>query len=242
MGASLDRKLFALFSVLGACLVMSMIPGLGVAAQLPQSGSVVLGNVSGPYQDGYGEAHPRKIFGGGDPTGLVQGVHWKHWGSGRATGWGTGLFVWPGRTVAEGVRARARVVAFRLGSCEGHAAYNALEWFFPAYHQRFHPSLGGQICTEHHHHQFPFHSRHCGGVQITRLTRATELTSENMTCRSARRLIRTSQTQRFAVAGGRFRHHGFYCGSMGWGEIGPPSIFECALDDRSVVFDVNVPA
>jgi hypothetical protein len=134
-------------------------------------------------------------------------------------------------------------VALHLGDCEGRTAYNAVEWFFPSYRQGFHRAVAGEICTEHRrHHLVGYHPRHCSAASITRLTRAVSVTTENMTCRSARRLIRTSPAQRYAVAGGRFRHDGFYCGSMGWGEIGPPSIFECALDRRSVVFEIYAPA
>jgi hypothetical protein len=236
MGWSVHRRLFAL---LCACVALAaLLPAAGVAAHAPRE-RVVLGNSWGPNQSGYGEAHPRRIFNGGDPTGLVMHVHWKHWGSRRATGWGTGLFVWPGLSVAEGIRARARVVAFHLGTCEGHPSYNAVEWFFPAYHQRFHRSLGGQICSEHQHGLLAgYHPRHCGGVNLVRGTRAISITAENMTCSAARRLLRDSPSQRYAIPGGRFRYRGFYCGSMGWDESGFPSIFQCALDQRSVTYEV----
>jgi hypothetical protein len=233
----------ALLAMLCACVIVAATAATpAAAARAPRQGPVLLGNVWASNQSGYGEAAPETIFNGGDPTGLVRGIHWKHWGAGRAWGWGTSIFVWPGLSVAEGLRARARVVAFHLGTCEGSAAYNAVEWFFPAYHQHFHPGVYGDICTEHHAHHLRYHPTHCGGVQITKLTRAVDITTENMSCRAAGRLLRTSPTQRYAVAGGRFRHRGFYCGSMGWGEIGPPSIFECALDRHSVVFEVYAPA
>jgi hypothetical protein len=240
MGVSVHRKLLALLVVLIAA--SAIVPAVGAGADHGHRQRVVLGNSFGPNQDGYGEPHPRRIYGGGDPTGLVIHIHWKHWGSKRATGWGRGFFVWPGLAVAEGVPARARVVAFHLGTCEGHASYNALEWFFPRYHQHFHRGIAGSICFHNGHVRDNYHPRHCGGLNVTRLTRATSITTLHMSCRAARRLIRTSQSSRYAVGGGRFRHHGFYCGSMGWGEIGPPSIFECALDQHSVVFEIYVHA
>jgi hypothetical protein len=234
--------LLAFLGMLGVCAATSPAASRPSAkAHGSLGGPVLLGSVWGSNQSGYGEAHPKTIFNGGDPTGLVRGIKWKHWGARRAWGWGSSIFVWPGLSVAEGLRARARVVAFHLGTCEGRAAYNAVVWFFPAYHQHFHPDVYGDICSAHHPHGFRYHPTHCGGVQITRQTRAVEITTEHMNCRSARRLLRTSPSQRYAVTGGRFRHRGFYCGSMGWGEIGPPSIFECALDLRSVVFEVYSP-
>jgi hypothetical protein len=238
MGVSVHRRFLALLVV--AIAAFALVPATGVGAHHAHRQRVVLGNSAGPSQSGYGEAHPRKISNGGDPSGLLLDVHWKHWGSKRATGWGRGLFIWPGLAVAEGIRARARVVAFHLGTCEGHAAYNAVEWFFPAYGQHFHADLGGQICTEHEHQDYSYHPLHCQAVNLVHGTKAISITAENMTCDAARRLLRGSPSQRYAHSGGRFRYRGFYCGSIGAEESEFPSIFQCALDQRSVTYEVPV--
>jgi len=47
-----------------------------------------LGRKWGPSQSGYGQVRPSKVFNGGDPTGLVERIHWSGWGRSRATGRG----------------------------------------------------------------------------------------------------------------------------------------------------------
>jgi hypothetical protein len=48
---------------------------------------VVLGSKQWALPDGYGfgRAHPRAIFNGGDPSGLVTHLVWREWGAGVAT-------------------------------------------------------------------------------------------------------------------------------------------------------------
>ena len=82
--------------------------------------SVVLGSADfAPNGKGFGNAHPRRIFNGGDPSGLVRKIDWKHWGSPRATGKGRGYQFKPqggyyGRTVAVELKAS------HIGRCPGH--------------------------------------------------------------------------------------------------------------------------
>lgn len=197
----------------------------------------VLGQPWSTGQDGYGEARPQRIFNGGDPTGLVTNIKWSHWGDKKAVGWGRGLFVWPGRSVAEGRRARARVVAYHRGKCGGGSSYNAIQWFYPRYGERFHRSLFLNTCSGDYHLDHS-DSRDCRDVDLPHLQRAVEIRARHMNCRQARRLIASSPAVRYAVDGGRFVHRGYYCGSMGWGESGPPSLFECARDLRSVTFEM----
>jgi hypothetical protein len=106
-----------------------------------------LGRRYGPYQRGFGQARPSSIFLGGDPTGMVNGIHWESWGGARATGNGTGYYVPPGKIVADGVRSPATVVAFNLGICDGKRAYQAVEWFFPQHGETFNPGTYINICT-----------------------------------------------------------------------------------------------
>ena len=95
---------------------------------------IVLGGPWGGDQQGYGHPHPRTIFNGGDPTGLVTHIRWKGWGSATATGTGTGDFVWPGLSVASGsTRARATVVAWDRRRCKGRLVYRHLTWYFPGF-------------------------------------------------------------------------------------------------------------
>lgn len=41
-----------------------------------------------PNGEGWGTPHPSTIFNGGDPSGLVSHIHWRHWGTQIAIGWG----------------------------------------------------------------------------------------------------------------------------------------------------------
>ena len=213
--------------------MLSLMAPAGVAKE-PK---LTLGQPWSPYQDGYGEVKPRRVFNGGDPTGLVTHIHWKHWGAKQAWGWGTGIFVWPGTSVAEGIRARARIVAFHRGSCHGAPAYDAVQWFYPHYRETFHPGLHINICSGQYR-GFSYHPRHCRSVDLSRGERAYEVTTLHLSCRRARKLIASSPAPRYASRGGRFIHRRFYCGTTGMYEGEPPAIFSCALDLRSVTFDV----
>jgi hypothetical protein len=81
-----------------------------------------------PTAKGYGRAHPHYLFNGGDPSGVVAKLGWRHWGEPTATGHGVtwllrpegGYYARPGRIV---LRAQ------RLGTCpDGTAAYTHLEF------------------------------------------------------------------------------------------------------------------
>jgi hypothetical protein len=106
--------------------VLVVLPSaLASAASGPVLGSP---NHLAPAAKGYGKAHPRHIFNGGDPSGEVAKLAWRHWGAPTATGRGVtwllrpegGYYARPGRIV---LRAEA------LGTCaDGTAAYTRLEY------------------------------------------------------------------------------------------------------------------
>lgn len=96
--------------------------------------------LAGPWsmnQEGYGHVKPKRIFNGGDPTGLVTYIHWLTWGQSKAIGTGMAEWVGPHQDVAEGTPQHARIVLFQLGSCKGRRAYDAIEWYFPQHGQHF---------------------------------------------------------------------------------------------------------
>ena len=81
-----------------------------------------------PEAKGWGKAHPKHVFNGGDPSGEVAKLEWRHWGEATATGRGVtwllrpdgGYYARPGRIV---LRAKG------LGTCtDGTAAYTRLEF------------------------------------------------------------------------------------------------------------------
>jgi hypothetical protein len=82
----------------------------------------------GDADRGFGRAHPRRIFNGGDPSGLVHHIDWTHWGAKRSYGWGkTYIFKPGGGYYRKAVRAKLR--AGNLGHCTAHSplAYRHLE-------------------------------------------------------------------------------------------------------------------
>ena len=130
-------------------LAATLTPVTSAAAGEPVLGSP--GHLA-PEGKGWGKAQPRHVFNGGDPSGYVAQLEWRHWGRPTATGRGVtwllrpegGYYQRPGRIV---LRAEA------LGTCpDGTAAYTRLE-FRVAHHpggrvgHRWRPWAGdGDIC------------------------------------------------------------------------------------------------
>lgn len=84
------------------------------ARQVPVLGSKAF--EPGNSDRGFGRAHPKRIFNGGDPSGLITHIHWTHWGAATAHGWGkTYIFRPQGGYYPKAVRAELR--ANRLGHC-----------------------------------------------------------------------------------------------------------------------------
>lgn len=134
----------------GRLAVGAVVAGvLGVGAGAIAAAPVpVLAGPWAPGQQGYGHVRPHKIFNGGDPTGLVKMIHWSSWGSRRATGTGTALWVGPNQPVAAGrFEKGARIVLFQLGRCHGRPAYDAIEWYFPEHGQKFSAGTYINACT-----------------------------------------------------------------------------------------------
>jgi hypothetical protein len=96
---------------------------------------------------GYGQARPTKIDNNGDPTGIVTDIHWDDWGGATAHGRGTAVYVPANATVAEGREETAQVVAYDLGTCDGHPAYQEWTVYFPRHGESFTPRSGMNACT-----------------------------------------------------------------------------------------------
>jgi hypothetical protein len=107
-----------------------------------------LGRVWGPGgQEGYGKVRPSTIYNGGDETGLAEHIKWSSWGGKKAIGTGEAVYVAPGQFTYQGTLQHATIVAFDLGTCAGHPAYLAVEWYFPQYGGKFNPTGVRNICT-----------------------------------------------------------------------------------------------
>jgi hypothetical protein len=86
----------------------------------------------GPYDRGFGTAHPKRVFNGGDPSGLITHITWKHWGSTRADGWGKNAIFKPGGGYYRKL-VRIQLRAKDLGHCSPHShlAYQRLRYREP---------------------------------------------------------------------------------------------------------------
>jgi hypothetical protein len=128
-------------------LLWLVIPATaGLAGALPTLG---LKRANASWGGGFGAIRPSVINFNGDPTSFMDKIRWSGWGGDQAVGHGIAGFVWPGFGVADGTRyVGATVVAFDLGTCDGHPAYRREEWYFPEYGQTFAPAAAvWDICT-----------------------------------------------------------------------------------------------
>jgi len=122
-------------------LVLGLIAAISVFAsqatelsQVPKLGSMASG--AGVPRDadavGWGTYEPRKLFNGGDPSGLVFHISWKDWG--RNTAYGTGLTYIPRPTGGYyGRPVLALLRASDLGHCAatGPLTYEVLDFRGP---------------------------------------------------------------------------------------------------------------
>jgi hypothetical protein len=134
-----------------APLVLALIPVADAATAADQA---ALGSPAylAPVAHGWGKAHPRHVFNGGDPSGDVSRIRWRHWGEPVAVGHGLVPLLRPeGGYYAR--RGRIVLRAEGLGTCpDGTTAYTRLE--FRAAHRPggpigryWHPWAGtGDIC------------------------------------------------------------------------------------------------
>jgi hypothetical protein len=211
---------------------------VAVVVALATAGTPTLGRQWAPNQKGYGRVAPRTIFGGGDPTGLVEHVRWRHWGARRAIGNGIGNWVWPGLGVADGiVRTRAVVVAYDLGPCRGKRAYRKIQWYFPKYGGVFDRYNADDICTGALGPSRPY--RKCGAVRLrSPAGRASHIEAAGVSCPRARAILAGSPSARYVRRRGRFRAAGLYCGSEG-NRGGIPPLFECARGRVDIFYGVT---
>lgn len=213
-------------------------PAAGLAAAPAPAPAPQLGKSHSSAQRGFGRVRPTEVFLGGDPTGLVQHIHWSGWGSSQAVGAGEAEYDWPGTAVAANpISPGARIVAFHLGTCHGQRSYNALEWYFPKYGQVFNPHQYIDTCTG-----APVGAIHvipCANVRLADgAGTATLVNAIALSCASARTLIAEVPVAQYLSSGGRFVQSGFRCGTEG-NRGGGSAIFSCQLGIRELSFTVE---
>jgi hypothetical protein len=135
-------------ALVGLCLVVLALAGCGsstrtvtqtvassstaatTAATMPK---VVLGSKSFVSRgEGWGSAEPSRIYNGGDPSGLVSGIHWTGWGQSSAHGTGRTSIFKPGGGYYRGL-VRVTLRAYDIGTCTrgGPRAYLKLSTRVP---------------------------------------------------------------------------------------------------------------
>jgi hypothetical protein len=223
----------------GLAVVMAAGPVAEAGAGARASSLIRLGRAFHPGLSGFGQSRPRTIFLGGDPTGLVEKIHWSSWGGAEAQGSGDAEYVWPGTSVAGNrIAPGARIVAFQLGTCRGIRSYNALEWYFPRYGGTFDPHHYFDTCSGEFRGK-PYPSSSCPDVTLADgAGRATFVIAVGLSCRRAADLIAELPLAEYLPAGGRFSQSGYRCGSEG-ATGGATPLFGCQSGSREIVFFVE---
>ena len=131
--------------LLGVALVTLLVLSPVLATAEPYRPPVLGSTGLGGSTKGFGKVKPRVVYLGGDITGYVHKLHWKHWGWRRAVGWGRGYYPPPGQPSANSVAVPFQLRASHLGMCHGRRAYKRLG-FYAEYggHLRFGSTWG--IC------------------------------------------------------------------------------------------------
>ncbi|HEX5594138.1 MAG TPA: hypothetical protein VFX35_12420 [Solirubrobacterales bacterium] len=109
-------------------VLVCLMAGLAVAE--PASALVLGGKSYMPNGSGWGTAKPRAIFNGGAPSGAVDHIRWRNWGSRVASGRGRIALYKPGGGYYS-KRGAIKLRAFEIGPCEGHRGYTRLSVSVP---------------------------------------------------------------------------------------------------------------
>jgi len=143
------RTPMGLVAVVATLAIWIAAPPQDVAASGGARPEPTLGLMTGLFTHGavgFGQVRPKEVYNGGDPTGLVTSITWHGWGQGQAIGTGRAEWVGPNQSVATGTFEPTRIVAFDLGTCNGHYMYAAVEWYFPQHKQVFDPNQFEDVC------------------------------------------------------------------------------------------------
>lgn len=128
-----------------AALVVAAGLVLTPQAALAGSRTPVLGHAR-YSQPGIGKVKPKYFAAGGDGISQAWNVRWYRWGAKHAIGHGTAPYARPGVPYAFAKPAKARIVAYRLGTCHGKRAYTRVVWYFPSKGQHFSTKGAWKIC------------------------------------------------------------------------------------------------
>jgi hypothetical protein len=100
-----------------------------------------------PALAGFGAPEPSTVAYGLDGYSQATHLTWTTWGQSQATSTGTGWYVPPNDSQAQGMNEPIDMVAFGLGTCGSGSAYTKLSWYFPTEGESFDPSYYLNACT-----------------------------------------------------------------------------------------------
>jgi hypothetical protein len=216
----------------------------GASAQAATAGEPTLGTAQAGT--GFGTVRPAEVNFNGDGTSFVKDIHWTSWGNRRAVGHGRAFWVWPGWCNGCGsVELNATVVAFDVGDCGGHPAYQQVEWYFPSRGESFDSRLASiNLCTgKDDPAPFSYNPTSCKAVSLGGSLRATDVqTWTGLSCATAARFLPQSGAGRHLGQNAKFESHGWFCGSELNAQLGGSSgqNFTCDRGDFwGVTFDVS---
>jgi hypothetical protein len=116
--------------VLAAIVAVGLsVAGVSLASSGDTASTVVLGSsvFAGRYGEGWGTSRPRRIFNGGDPSGLVREIQWTSWGGSTAIGYGIHFIFKPqGGYYSQPVLIELRATGLGKCSPSGPRAYTHL--------------------------------------------------------------------------------------------------------------------
>jgi hypothetical protein len=115
-----------------ACATALGMACAGAAGGEAASPPVLGAKAYAPNGIGFGTAHPKQFHNGGDPSGLVTKIAWKHWGASSAYGTGKNALFRPEGGYYSKL-ATVKLRAYDLGTCPGsqRRAYRRLKFRAP---------------------------------------------------------------------------------------------------------------
>jgi Protein of unknown function (DUF4232) len=131
----LRRPSLARFVVVMTLALLVAIGCDAAASASPTTRTPVLGQkgFGVPSATGWGTYKPKQFFNGGDPSGHVGAITWRHWGSRTTTGTGRGVIFKPRGGYYPGT-VKVDLRASGLGHCTAHGplAYRRLDVRYPS--------------------------------------------------------------------------------------------------------------
>jgi opacity protein-like surface antigen len=121
------KRLLAVVLLAAACGLMLAAPGSAASAPQPAAAGIGIAHSFGVDSVGWGTVRPKRLFNGGDPSGLIVRIHWRTWGARIAHGHGKNYIFKPGGGYyGHPVTIRLRATDLTRCGHSGQVAYHHL--------------------------------------------------------------------------------------------------------------------